>query len=438
LTQVPHYRARELGVQPLKVCTREMSSLRHTAAPGKEPRVFNWHGSSRGVLRAKNFWELAPWGRIFGFVLATLLVVGASAPAADLAGRVTSGTTRKPAVGDDVLLIPTSGGSGKESVRVKTDGAGRFRLSVADTRGSYLVRVVHQGVAYDKIAQPNANFVAVQVYDVADKLDGVTAIMDVQRFEATGDRLEVKQLITMRNTSVPPRTLVNDRPFEIRLPPEAQVLSGLVQVGESEPLKSKPVPGEHKDEYYFRFPLRPGDTRFAIVYRLAYNGKAMVEPRIRNAQERFVVMLPKSMTFEPQARGIFQPMLEVSPDNVQGTGPVTLGQTLAFRISGTGTLTELQGRRPPGRNGQRQAQNPGSTHARSGPENLVRPFPAFQDRDSFILIGLTLALIASTLWLYLKRRSAIARAKMGTPVYYYQWQPRRARRRASVKFGRTL
>src|SRR5207237_617730 len=200
------------------------------------------------------------------------------------------GTTKKPAVGDEVVLMSISGGSEKESARAKTDSVGHFSVNVADVRGSRLVRVVHQGVTYEKIVGRDANLVAIQVYDVADKMDGVTAIMDVQRFEARSDTLEVKQLVTMHNASKPPRTLMNDRPFSIQLPPEGQVLSGLVQLGDGEPLKSKPAPGERKGEYYFRFPLRPGDTRFAVVYRLLYNGEAVVEPRIRNGQERFVVM----------------------------------------------------------------------------------------------------------------------------------------------------
>ena len=64
--------------------------------------------------------------------------------------------------------------------------------------------------------------------------------MDVQRFEATADTLEVRQLITMRNDSKPPRTLMNDRPFEISLPADAQVESGLVQVENGKPLQQKP------------------------------------------------------------------------------------------------------------------------------------------------------------------------------------------------------
>lgn len=143
--------------------------------------------------------------------------------------------------------------------------------------------------------------VGVSVYDTVSILDGVT-VMDVQRLEATSDMLEIKQLVTMRNNAKPLRTLTTDRPFEFQLPPEARVLYGLVQIEDAEPLKQKPAPGDHKDEYYFQSPLRPGDTRFAVVYRLPYNGEATFEPRIRNTQERFVVMIPRSMRFEPQAR----------------------------------------------------------------------------------------------------------------------------------------
>ena len=106
-------------------------------------------------------------------------------------------------------------------------------------------------------------------------------------------------------------------------------------------------------------PLRPGDTRFAVVYRLPYRGEAIIEPKLRNPMERFVVMLPKSMKFEPTSSGIFQPMPNVSPDNVQGTARVTQGQVLSFRSSGTGALVELQGSRQAEARETPKKENPG-------------------------------------------------------------------------------
>jgi hypothetical protein len=143
--------------------------------------------------------------------------------------------------------------------------------------------------------------------------------MDVERLEATDETLEIKQLITVRNQSRPARTLMNDRPFEIQLPADAHLESGMVQIEDGQPLKQKPMPAEQKGQYYFVSPIRPGDTRFAVVYRLPYNGEALIEPQIRNPLERFVIMMPKSMKFAPKTMDVFQPMLGTTPDNVLGT-----------------------------------------------------------------------------------------------------------------------
>ena len=214
---------------------------------------------------------------------------------------------------------------------VTTDGSGHFRFNLENTHASYLLRVVHEHVNYHRMAQAGLKPVGVKVYDAAEKLDRVTAIMEVERLEATGETLEIKQLVTVRNDSRPPRTLMKDRAFEIQVPPEAQVKSGLVQVEDGQPLTQEPIAGEPKGQYYFTSPIRPGDTRFAIVYQLPYNGKALIEPAIRNPLERFVVMLPKSMTFEPKATGIF---LEVH--GVQDFGDRCVGGTPGPSPTGSG------------------------------------------------------------------------------------------------------
>jgi hypothetical protein len=305
-----------------------------------------------------------------------------------------------------------------EIARAKTDSAGTFSFRVPEAQGSYLVRAVHQGVTYHHTVEVAVHSVTVKVYDVAKKLDAVTAIMDVQRFEATGDMLEVKQLITVRNASKPPRTLMNDRPFEIHLPPEAQVQSGLVQVEDGQPLKNKPVPGDRKGQYYFLFPLRPGDTRLAVVYRLPYDGAAVIEPELRNPLERFVLMLPKSMKFQPQVAGIFQPMPDTTPDHVEGTGPVTPGQTLAFRISGTGMLEELQGRRKQAQEDQTDPQKrPGG--GLGAP--IEAPYP-LQEHRWQILTGLAMLMVVGAV--YVVRKTPLQYA--GTNRSFARQVPRRS------------
>jgi len=333
-------------------------------------------------------------------VLGTTLMGSGAAWAATLTGTVTNGTSNKPAAGDEIVLLILSNDGMNESARVKTDGAGRFVFKVPDSAGSRVVRVIHQGVTYHSIVPADGTRVNVRVYDTAEKVEGISAVMDVQRFEATDETLEIKQLVTMRNDSKPPRTLMNDCPFEIQLPPDAQVQSGLVQFEDGQPLKQRPLTGDQKGQYYFVFPVRPGDTRFAVVYRLPYKGEAVIAPTIRNPYERFVVMLPKSIKFEPKAAGIFQPMPDTTPDNVQGTAPLTPGQTLAFRISGKGTLAELQGRRQQAQHDQTaQKERPGGG---LGPP-IEAPDP-LQEYRWQILAGLTVFVVAGAVYAVRKTR----------------------------------
>jgi hypothetical protein len=312
---------------------------------------------------------------VFAVIAAAFAAMSASA--ADLKGRVINGTTGKVAAADDVVLVSLSGDGMRETARTKTDRMGHFSLPVADSQSTHVVRVTHEGVTYHQVVPPYARTVALEVYDVTDQLDDIRAIMDVVRFETIGDRLEVKQLVTMRNESKPPRTLMKDRSFEIQLPQEAKVEYGLVQVEEQQPLKQKPIAGEPPGHHYFEFPMRPGDTRFAVVYRVPYKGEATIQPTIRNRHERFVVMLPKSMKFEPVDARVFQPMPGTSSDNVQRTVPLEPDKTASFRISGTGTLTELEGRQQPA-TGSGTAATPRPGGGLGAPIGLPDPLQAYR------------------------------------------------------------
>ena len=347
------------------------------------------------------------WLSRYSFFVAFFLITSGLASGSDLTGRVINGTTKKPAAADEVVLVSLSEYGMKEQARTITDPAGHFSFASADTQATHLVRVVHQGVTYHKVAESGAKSIVVRVFDVAEKVEGIIAVMDVQRFEATADTLEVRQLITMRNDSKPPRTLMNDRPFEISLPAEAVVESGLVQVEDGKPLKQKPMRGEQDGRYYFTSPIRPGDTRFAIVYRLPYSGEALIAPQIRNPLQRFVVMLPKSMKFEPSVAGVFRPMPGASPDNVQGSAPASPDQTVAFRISGKGTLKELEGRR------QQPEDDPSEQKLRPG-GGLAPPIDAPDPLKEYrwqVFSGLTVFLVAGALYVMRKSRPM----NMGSP-----------------------
>ena len=350
-------------------------------------------------------------------VAALLVCLGLGAPAlaaaATLKGRVRNGTTGKPAAGDEVVFFSVGESRPKEVGRGKTDAAGRYVIVVAGTAAPTMVRVAHQGVGYQAMPPSGTGTVDLIVYDVARSLEALTATWDV-RLQADGDSLKVIDEVAVQNASDPPRTLLNARPFAIQLPPEAEVLAGVVQSPGGKAVKVKPAAGDRKGDYYFPFPLLPGETRFAVGWRLPYRGNAVIEPRILYPLRRFVVVHPDSMKFEPQSPGLFEAKADESWAIVTETASPKPGQSASFRVSGTGTLAKVQspkqqpqvGQAAPSHGDQTAPSHGGQTATSTGaPAVPARP-PGPVPVDRRLLFGgLAVVLVAgSAVFLGYRRR----------------------------------
>ena len=271
-------------------------------------------------------------------LIVLLCFLSGAAFAAQITGTVRNATTGKPAAGDDVVLLSMAAGM-EEVGRTKADSQGRFRLTVGDATTPYLVRVIHQKVTYHKPAPPGTQSVEVEVYDAAAKVEGVRAVVDVLRIEADSSSLQVTELYGISNNSQPPRTQMSERSFEIYLPAGAEIQSSSAMTSGGMPVNSAPVPTGEKNRYALIFPLRPGETRFQLSYRLPYSGEMDFQPRLLQPTEHMVVMLPPSMRFRSNAgEGAFQSMPDESGANVQVATSSNPGAEPSFHISGVGTM----------------------------------------------------------------------------------------------------
>lgn len=354
-----------------------------------------------------------------------LAALSATALAAELAGTVRNATTGKPAAGDDVVLLAMAG-SMDELNRTQTDSQGRFRFTVDDAATPYLIRVIHQKVTYHKTAPPGTQSVEVDVYDSAAKVEGVRAIVDVLRFEADSSTLQVTELYGIQNNSQPPRTLMSDRTFEIYLPAGAQIQSSTAISGSGMPVNVAPVPTGENNRYAFIFPLRPGETRFQISYRLPYSGEADFQPRLAQPTEHLVVVVPPSMRFRSNAgEGAFQPMPGEGGANVQVATSANPGAEPGFHLSGVGVMPrEAQAQGTGGAQPLAEgAQGGGSGEAgrASGPGGgLGRPIdtpdPLYEYRWQFLGgLALLLAMGAFFVWNRGTVASAPAASYSATP-----------------------
>jgi hypothetical protein len=353
---------------------------------------------------------------------AAILLLTTLAAAQTLTGTVKNSTTGKPAAGDDVVLLKLGQGM-EESGRTKTDAKGQFSFKLDDTQSPHLVRAIHQDVTYHRMAPPGTTSVEVEVFDVAKKVEGIEVVADILRVQVEQGQLEIVREFGVQNTAKPPRTQMNERNLEFYIPDGAQLIpdSGTATTENGNPLKTAPVPEGEKNRYSFFFPLRPGLTRFEIAYQLPYTGSANVDPKSVYPLEHFVVMLPKTMQFTPAAASSGFKLINYpsEPDDlVQVASNTTLGENLAFKVSGEGMLHVPQ----EGEQGQAGGPASGGAAAENRPGGgLGPPIDApdpLQKYQWWILGGLAGALVIGGVYVASRQQSAARklRQRAGSPA----------------------
>ncbi|HET9695333.1 MAG TPA: hypothetical protein VFP40_00620 [Terriglobales bacterium] len=272
------------------------------------------------------------------------LALAASSFAATLTGTVTNATSGKPSVGDEVALINLAQGMSVIS-QTKSDGKGAFSFTIDDANVPHLVRVTHDGVNYfpqGGPVRPGTTTADIAVYDAAKKVEGVSTNVTVMRVQADGGQLQILELVAVKNDSKPPRTLAGDHTYEVYLPEGAEINQVIAQGPGGMPINTSATPEGKTGKYSFNYAIKPGETRFEIAFHMPYSGEASFAPKITDKIQHFVVMLPKSMTFEAKDASKFSPMSDDPSSTVQVATNVTPGADLAFRVSGTGMLQDEQ------------------------------------------------------------------------------------------------
>ena len=256
--------------------------------------------------------------------------------AASITGTVTDKTVNKPAAGDRVVLIQLQGGM-KESNSTTTDAKGNFKLDLPDA-GPHLIRVDHEKAGYFHIAPPGTQSVDIDVFDVAEKVEGVSTEANVMRIETGQQSLHVIENYFVKNASTPPRTQLSTHAYEIYLPEGAQVEGSAAMAPGGMPVASSPVPLGDKGHFAFVFPIRPGETRFQVSYRLPYTGSYKFSQKLALPAENVAIMLPKSMTFTPGVSTPFQPVNDDVNAQTFLARNVSTARPMEFTVAGTGAM----------------------------------------------------------------------------------------------------
>ena len=257
----------------------------------------------------------------------------------DITGSARNESRSQLAAGDEVILVRLD--NGRQEARAKTSALGAFAFHVPYAGKPYLVRVIHQGVAYEQKAF-GGDALSIPVFDAARQIAGVTGRIEILRAEVQGNLLRVSDMYEITNQSSPPLTLARRRTFEVYLPAAARIrvvwaagpenVRAVISV-----LPISDVPGH----YAVNFPLRPGATKFGFEYDLPYRGDVTLQTRCVYPLEQFAVMIPPTMRFTSRS-GAFLLLNTGDPHyQVRAANHLKAGERSSLELSGSGQLPPL-------------------------------------------------------------------------------------------------
>jgi hypothetical protein len=193
-------------------------------------------------------------------------------------GQVMNGTTGRQVANQAVQLLLPRGGMQRVATAT-TDASGRFVFPSAfiDPSSFYLVQVAYQEVDYNAPAQfdpEGTATVSITVYDADSSAPPLRIQSARVVVQAQGDKAHVQEMFAIRNPSNPPRSYANpDGTFHFRLSPGRAEPSAAVAGLMNMPLPQPVNPGKGPEEYFLRYPFKPGLTIVMIAYDVDYSSR---------------------------------------------------------------------------------------------------------------------------------------------------------------------
>jgi hypothetical protein len=268
--------------------------------------------------------------KFLAFFLSLPLIAGVD-------GVVLNRTSGKPQAAATVSLFKL-GQAGMESLEtVKTDASGKFALQTTPGPGPHLMQVAFDGVIYNKMMPPGSPQTGVQleVYNSQAKPGDAKVTQHMFLFESAEGRLMVNENIVYDN---PGKTTFNDPAGTLRfyLPPET---GGKVKVMGTAP-NGMPVeraanPVGPSNVYGIDFPIRPGETRFQLIYEMPLPESGVFIGKVLHKEGTTRLVSPKGVTLKGEG------LTELGREPATQAAIYNLAkQDFKVAIEGTGTLRD--------------------------------------------------------------------------------------------------
>ena len=188
--------------------------------------------------------------------------------------------------------------------------------------------------------------------------------------------LEVTELHAIDNASTPPVTSVSPDNFVLSVPRGAQLLPATISPPDGGTLRLPLIPaGGTPASYKIDFPLKPGLTRYAITYRVPYDGELVFRRKMQYPMKQIVLVAPDTMSFQPVGTNLFRPAAARPGTHALVSNSIDANEVFAFRLSGQGALSHYFRPLNPGEPPVSVGANPATAPSPTGGMLVTKPSP---------------------------------------------------------------
>jgi len=268
------------------------------------------------------------------------------ASASTFTGTVQNGTTGKPAVNVDVVLLNLAGNM-EAVANTKTDAQGKYQLTYnASGQTPLLVRAIYKGVNFHAMMPPGTITADVKVYEPSTNPSTVQIPNHLIAFQPNGSALLVGEEYVIQNQSSPPVTYAKtDGNFEFQIPDGADKVQASAQGPERMPITQGTI-DRGKNRYAIAYPFRPGESGVRISYELPYSSnKATVRLNPAYPVASTLLLAPPSVSISAPG---FRPAGNEQGMTVYAADSLSSVSSIDVTVSGTA---------PPPPNADQQGQD---------------------------------------------------------------------------------
>jgi hypothetical protein len=301
-----------------------------------------------------------------------------------VSGTVVNQTTGQPQPGATVTLYKIGSDGPEAMTSIKAGAGGKFEMPDTPQGGPHLLQTAYSGITYNKMLPPGrpTTDLSVDVYDSSSKPDGARVVTHMILLEPNGMKLQVNESVIWRNEG---KTAFNDEKngaMRFYLPPGA---GGKVRVNctapQGMPIERPATKTAQLGVYTVDFPVKPGETRFDILYETPMTGPGTFEAKVQHGGGPVRLVAPAGVKLDSDKLQL----LGNEPTSQAGVYELK-GREASVGVTGVGSLRE-----PEGGGGEEE-----------GGEGIKQIRPRLYRRFEALLAILGAALVSALVLLYRK------------------------------------